>query len=336
MPAWCLRNLKADKFRSAAKIAVAFFLIYSVIFGVYVVYFSTKESFYSESDDIIIDYPKDPDDVAKAFISRGISDNIFMTKFVIKICNLCGYKLKFGEYHLPERVSLLRAIEIISLGNQVIHKFCIPEGLSVAQTLERLKQNNFLRGDITKIPEEGSLLPATYSFKYPETRQGIIDRAQNAMKDFIEKEWKNRSEGCFLKTPQEVIILASIVEKESSIQQDTVAGMYLNRLRKNMRLQSCPTVIYSLVQGRKFGRRLNYDDLKKDSPYNTYIRFGLPPSPITNPGKSSILGVLHPQKTDWLYMYFDSSISLPAYAKTYQEHRRNIARIRKIDISKVR
>lgn len=335
MLVWCLKNLNPDKFRYF-KIALAFFLTYAFVFTFYCAYFSLKESSFSEKDNIIIDYPKDPDDVAKAFINRGISSNVFMTKFVIKICNICGYKLKFGEYHLPDKVSLLKAIQIISFGKQVVHKFCIPEGLSVAQTIERLKKNAFLQGDIREIPEEGSLLPETYCFRYPETRQGIINQAKKAMENFIEKEWKNRSADCFLKTPKEAIILASIVEKESSIQQNTVAGMYLNRLRKNMKLQSDPTVVYSLTRGKKFSRRLTYSDLKRDDPYNTYKVYGLPPLPIANPGKQAILGVLHPQKTDWLYIYFDSSVSQPVYAKTYQEHKRNIARIRQIDISKVK
>ena len=329
-------NLVEEKRRYSLKDLGLFFLILLVSFCSYFSYHATKRSEFSGNEDLIIDYPRNPNSVANAFIDKKISNNIFVTKFIIKVCNKFGYKLKFGEYHLPERVSLFDAIKIISFGKQVVHKFCIPEGLSTFQVLEKLNNNKFLKGNIEKIPDEGSLLPDTYCFKYPATKQDIINQAQKAMDDFVNTEWEQKSSECFLKSPKEVLILASIVEKETYIQHDVVAGMYLNRVKKKMKLQSCPTAIYALVKGQKFSRKLLYSDLKNQDPYNTYVHEGLPPSPITNPGKKSILGVLHPKKSEWLFMYFDSTISGPAFAKTYQDHRKNIAKIRKINLAKVK
>jgi len=319
------------------------FLIGAGLLTSYGIYCITRNSDYSPPKDsyLILDQPDNLSAVSKVFIANNISSQIkndfFLTKVVIKIARLLGYKLKFGEYDIPAKVSLWNAIKMLSQKEPVLHKICIPEGFSVHRTLKKLKENKFLRGEITSIPEEGSLMPDTYCFKYPTTRQRIIDRAQKAMSDFLEKEWPNKSENCFLKTPQEVLTLASIVEKESNIELDVIAGMYFNRLKVGMKLQACPTAIYAMVRGQKFPRNLTYEDLKFDSPYNTYKYKGLPPGPISNPGRKAILAVLHPKKSEWLYLYYDGSrMSEPVFSKTYQQHRNNIARIKKVNLSEVR
>ncbi len=319
------------------------FLIGAGLLASYGIHCINKYSGYSPSEGsyLILDQPENLSYVSNLFIENNLAseihNNSFLTKIIIKFGELLGYKLKFGEYSIPKNVSLWNAIKILSVKRPVIHKVCIPEGFSVHRVLERLNNDKFLRGEITKIPEEGSLMPDTYCFKYPTTRQQIIDQAQKAMSDFIEKEWENKSEDCFLKTPQEVLTLASIIERESSIELDVIAGMYLNRLKIDMKLQADPTTIYAMVKGQKFPRSLTYKDLKFDHPYNTYVYKGLPPGPISNPGKKSILAVLHPKKSDWLFLYYDGSfMDKPVFSKTYQEHRRNIARIRKINISRIK
>ncbi len=320
------------------------FLIGAGILASYGVYCVNKKSRYSPFDVgryLILDQPENLSVTSKLFIRKNISseihNNFFLTKIVIKFGELLGYKLKFGEHDLPPNVSLWNAIKMLSRSKGVLHKLIIPEGFSVHRTLERINNNKFLQGEITEIPEEGSLMPDTYCFRYPTTKQDIIAQAQKAMSDFLEKEWPNKSEDCFLETPQEVLILASIVEKESNIELETIAGMYFNRLRIGMKLQACPTAIYAMVKGQRFPKNLTYQDLKYDHPYNTYIHKGLPPGPISNPSRKSILAVLHPKKSEWLYLYYDGRrMSKPVYSKTYQEHRRNIARIKKVSLSKVR
>ncbi len=309
---------------------ICFFSIVTCFF-----YLALKKSNFREENNIIIEQPQDLNNISQIFLSNGIGHPL-INKFIIRLGNIVGYKLKFGEYSLPKNVSLWNAIQIISLGKQVVHKFCIPEGFSVIRIIKKLNDNKFLQGEIVSIPEEGSLLPDTYCFKYPTTKQEIIKQAQYAMNEFIKIEWEKRSPVCFLKSPKEALILASIVEKESNIKRDIVAGMYLHRLKKQMKLQACPTVIYSMVKGDKFSRKLTYNDLKIDSPYNTYRYLGLPPSPITNPGKAAILAVLHPKQTDALFMYFDGSTSEPVFSKSYDEHKQNIAKIRNIDLSQVK
>lgn len=319
------------------------FLIGAGLLAFYGIYCVNEKSMYFPEKDsyLILDQPENLSAVSKVLIENNISsqvrNNFFFTKAIVKFGRLLGYKLKFGEYEIPPKVSLWDAIKILSRKKPIVHRICIPEGFSVHRTLERINNNKFLQGEIENIPKEGSLMPDTYCFKYPTTKQEIINQAQKAMSDFLEKEWKNKSEDCFLETPQEVLTLASIVEKESAIDLDVIAGMYFNRLKKGMRLQACPTAIYAIVKGKKFPRNLTYKDLKYDHPYNTYVYKGLPPGPISNPGKKSILAVLHPKKSEWLYLYYDGRrMSKPVYSKTYREHRKNIARIRKINISRIK
>jgi UPF0755 protein len=260
--------------------------------------------------------------VARLLINEKLSDNRLIAMIAVKLLRFCGYRAKFGEYALPHYVSLVEALEILASGKTVIHKVTIPEGFSVIQTMRRLEKNEFLIGGITDIPEEGSLLPDTYCFKYPTARQQIIFMAQKAMRRFIQREWPLRSPTCILKTPREALILASIIEKETHIEREIVAGVYLNRLKIGMRLQSCPTAIYAHKRGESFGRSLKYDDLKITDPYNTYLHSGLPPTPITNPGRESILAALHPQKTENLFFVYDGAAG-HIFSKTFDEHRRN-------------
>ena len=314
---------------------VAFLLAFFAVIG-YGFFLTFKESSFSSQDYVIVAPTDDVNRISNTLVERHICDNASFAKFVLKILTFGGIIVKVGEYELPDNVSVWGAIHIMATGKSVLHKFCIPEGFPVVRVLRKLRENKFLQGDITKIPEEGSLMPDTYCFTYPMTRQKIVDMAQASMRRFLEEEWKNRSPLCTLKSPQEVLTLASIVEKETTIMHDVIAGMYFNRLKINMKLQACPTAIYALVHGEKFARRLTYDELKTDDPYNTYVHEGLPPTPIANPGRKSILGVLHPKESPWLFMYYDKSMSKPVFAKDYAEHRKNIARIRQIPLSKIR
>lgn len=310
-------------------------LVIGSVLSIFVVsataYLALRPSTFEDDSNVIMKCPRDPNSAAEVFVSHHIAPNLLVGKFVIKVASCAGHRLKFGEYHLPPNVSIWRAIGIISSGHQVVHKFCIPEGLSVAETIEKLNNDKYLQGEVTEIPAEGSLLPATYNFNYPTTRQEIIKKAEAAMRRFLNDAWQQKSPDCFLETPEQVVTLASIVEKESpGVQLNKIAGMYLSRLSKKMRLQADPTVLYGLYKGVKNGKKLTYADLKDQSPYNTYVHSNLPPTPIANPGKAAILAVLHPALTGDLFMYYDMrTMRSPVFAKTFQEHRKNIAKFRK-------
>jgi UPF0755 protein len=280
-----------------------------------------KKTSYVPERNVIL---KDCRDVAVAglLIDEKLSDNVFIASVAVKFLRFCGHRAKFGEYALPHYVSLAEALEIFASGKTVIHKITIPEGFSIIQTVRRLEKNEFLTGEITDLPEEGSLLPDTYCFKYPTTRQQIIFMAQKAMRKFLQQEWPLRSPTCILKTPREALILASIIEKETHLERKIVAGVYLHRLKIGMRLQSCPTAIYAHKRGESFGRSVKHDDLKIQDPYNTYLHKGLPPTPITNPGRESILAALHPQETENLFFVYDG-IAGHIFSKTFGEHKRN-------------
>ncbi|MDR2724085.1 MAG: endolytic transglycosylase MltG [Holosporaceae bacterium] len=281
---------------------------------------------------IIVKYTDD-NSFSQLLIEQKISNNFIITKLLVKIMKLFKYCIKFGEYSLPHRTSLFEAIKIISSGKVVIYKITIPEGFSIIQVMRRLQKHENLLGEIEQTPLEGSLLPDTYCYKYPTKKQDIIFRAQKAMQKFILQEWPKRSPTCTLKNINDAITLASIIEKETSIEREMIAGVYLHRLKINMKLQSCPTVIYAIRKGEKLGRKLKYSDLTVNDPYNTYIHYGLPPTPINNPGRESIIAVLHPQETENLFFVFIGE-GKHIFSKTYEEHKRNIAEIRNIDVSK--
>jgi len=238
--------------------------------------------------------------------------------------------LKAGEYAFEPGVSVAEVLEQLRQGKGVTYRLTIPEGFSVAQVLERVRKHPALSGELTLKPEEGSLLPDTYVFNHGETRDGLLRRMMAAMQRLLEREWPKRQPGLPLKSPREAVILASIVEKETAVPEERprVAAVYINRLRKGMPLQADPTVIYGITKGLPLGRPLTRADLKKDTPWNTYTRKGLPPTPIANPGRDSILAVLHPAQTDELYFVADGSGG-HVFASSLKEHRRNVANWRK-------
>jgi UPF0755 protein len=294
-----------------------------------------KESDYIAKKNFILDHT-DENSLAGVLVGKRISDNFTITKFLIKITKFFKkYSIKVGEYALPDRVSLADALKIIDSGKVVIHKITIPEGFSVLQFMNRLNKNEDLFGDVTEVPPEGSLLPDTYCFKYPTPKQEIIVQAQKAMQSFLQKEWPGRSAKCTLKTPEEALILASIVEKETNIEKELVAGVYFRRLKIKMKLQSCPTVIYAHKRGDRLDHPLKYSELTIADPYNTYVYDGLPPTPIANPGRDSIMAVLHPYETDNLFFVYEGG-GRHAFAKTYEEHKRNIARVRHVNVANVK
>ncbi|MEQ8321101.1 MAG: endolytic transglycosylase MltG [Rhodospirillales bacterium] len=240
--------------------------------------------------------------------------------------------LQAGEYNIPAKASAAEIADIMKSGIQVVHKMTIAEGLTSIEITDLLRDEPMLSGDIDAVPKEGSLLPETYHFHLGETRAVIVNRMRKALEEVLAELWETRAEELPLKTPDEVMILASIVEKETAVESERglVAGVFINRLKLGMRLQSDPTVVYGITNGAgPLGRPLSRDDLDAKTAYNTYQINGLPPTPIANPGRASIAAVLNPEQTDALYFVADGTGG-HAFAKTLDEHNRNVRAWRKL------
>lgn len=244
-----------------------------------------------------------------------------------------GQNLKAGEYRIPAGASLREIVTLLAEGRGVQHRITLAEGLTVREIVTLLEQEPLLVGTITRVPSEGSIAPDTYFFERGESRQAVLDRMVTAQSRLLAAAWAARKPGLPLKTPQEALILASIVEKETGVASERarVAGVFINRLNKKMRLQSDPTIVYGLTLGqRPLGRELTRKDIQSQTPYNTYVIDGLPPGPIANPGKAAIEAVLNPMVTKELYFVADGTGG-HAFAETLEEHNANVARWRKLN-----
>ena len=233
--------------------------------------------------------------------------------------------LKAGEYSIPAEASVRAVMSILKSGNTVVHQVTIPEGLTSAEILNILNQAYGLVDMVTEVPPEGSLMPETYSYTYGDTVAEMIARMSRAMDREVAVLWAGRDEGLPFHSPDEAVTMASLVEKETGVpaERSRIAAVFINRLKKNMKLQSDPTVVYAISPTGPLGRRLTRQDLDVSSPYNTYEVYGLPPGPIANPGKDAIYAVLHPLKTDELYFVADGSGG-HSFAKTLREHNNNV------------
>lgn len=240
--------------------------------------------------------------------------------------------LRAGEYRIESRASLADVLATLRGGDVARHFVTIPEGWSVAQTIDILNDEDILTGTITEIPAEGSLMPATYEVTRGESRQSVIERMQQAQVALMEELWPQRAQGLPFSTPEQAVTLASIVEKETGLAEERpqVAAVFVNRLRLGMRLESDPTVVYGVSGGRPLGRGLRRSELARETPYNTYQIAGLPPTPISNPGRAAIEAVLNPPASRALFFVADGTGG-HSFASTYQEHLNNVARWRAIE-----
>ncbi len=243
-------------------------------------------------------------------------------------------KIKAGEYNIKASASLRDVLDTLVEGKSILYSISIPEGLTSYQIVDRLKSNPDLVGDILEIPPEGSLLPDTYRFARGTSREELIHRMQGEQKKFVEGLWASRSRDLSLSKPEDVINLAAIVEKEASRadERPRVAAVYLNRLKKRMRLEADPTIIYGESGGKgTLGRPILRSELEnEDNPYNTYRNYGLPPTPIANPGRAAIEAVLKPAKSADLFFVADGT-GAHVFAETFSEHQRNVAKWRHVE-----
>ena len=241
--------------------------------------------------------------------------------------------LKAGEFLFRARASIDEAIDTLIVGKAILHSLTVPEGLTSEQIVQRIRDNDILTGDVTEMPREGTLLPDTYKFERGETRQQAVNRMQRAQREALNQIWARRSPDLPIKTPQELVILASIVEKETgrADERTRVAGVFINRLGRRMKLQSDPTIVYGLVGGKgTLGRGILRAEIDKATPYNTYAIEGLPPGPIANPGRAALEAVANPSRTKDLYFVADGSGG-HAFAESLDQHQKNVTRWRQIE-----
>jgi UPF0755 protein len=227
---------------------------------------------------------------------------------------------------LPKGASPSRILSIIQ-GDEILRRFVtVPEGMPSIMVYERLMAHSGLTGSIA-VPPEGSILPDTYEIQRGESRQAVLLRMQAAMQRTLAEAWEKRGPNIAVKTPQEALALAAIVEKETGKPEERriVAGLYSNRLRQGIMLQADPTIIYPITKGKPLGRRIRQSEIQAVNDYNTYSMVGLPRGPITNPGKASIEAVLNPAQTNVLYMVADGTGG-HQFATTLEQHNANVER----------
>lgn len=249
-------------------------------------------------------------DIAKRLEGDGIiaSQQMFVSyyygRYVLSLFGGQSLQMKAGEYELQPGASLRTVSEVLGEGKSMLYRVTIPEGLTSTQIVQRLRNDQNLSGDIAAVPPEGTLLPDTYKFARGMTRQQIVDLMQAEQKKLVERLWAARQPDLPLKSPEEAVTLASIVEKETgrNDEREKVAAVFVNRMRQNMRLQSDPTILYGLFLGEvAWGRPIYKSEIQQKTAHNTYQIDGLPPTPICNPGKSALEATLNPAKTADLY-----------------------------------
>ena len=269
-------------------------------------------------------------DIAGRLTEAGVLSGRLVFRFGVTISG-AEASLRAGEYAFPAGISPRGVLALLRSGKTVVRRLTVPEGLTTHGVLALMNGIGGLEGDAGPVPAEGSLLPETYHFAYGDRRQAMVRRMAVAMDRTVADLWAAAAAGPLLKSPAEALILASMVEKETARpdERGRIAAVFLNRLRRGMRLQSDPTVLYGLTRGgTPLGRPLSRADLSVPTPYNTYLIDGLPPSPIANPGRAAIAAVLSPALTDELYFVADGSGG-HVFARTLAEHNRNVAAWRK-------
>lgn len=310
---------------------------------VFVLFFSTAlfigfgpsglfQSLPIQEDTTIVIPPKTPlRKIAHILATEHVIKNEFTFIASAVLAGALG-KIKAGEYLVPKESTSFTLATLLASGKTVIRKFTVVEGSTVAKVIHDLNENSVLMGEITDIPPEGFIMPETYTYVYHDSRQEVLNRMVHEMKKFLVKVWKTELTQKGIPSVTALLTLASVVEKETGVASERaqVAGVFMNRLRLNMPLQSDPTVIYALTAGAtKLDRLLSRDDLAVASPYNTYKNRGLPPGPIACPGKASIMAVINPAPTNALY-FVANGTGGHSFADSLATHNQNVNTWRKI------
>jgi UPF0755 protein len=272
-------------------------------------------------------------DIADALQREGVI-NVNPWAFIGSVFALkASSDLKPGEYEFRKNASLRDVIATIVEGKVVQHAVTIPEGLTSEQIVARLTDNDIFAGSVREVPREGTLLPETYKFPRGTTRDQVIQRMQQTQKRVLAEIWERRNPDVPIKSPEALVTLASIIEKETgkADERSRVAAVFVNRLRQKIKLQSDPTIIYGLVGGKgTLGRPIKRSEITQPSPYNTYVIDGLPPGPIANPGRASLEAAANPARTRDLFFVADGTGG-HTFTETYDQHQKNVAKLRAIE-----
>lgn len=277
---------------------------------------------------VILEHGRGVPGIARALKGAGVirSQALFMLS-----AKLAGGSLKAGEYAVRSGESMAAIIGDLKAGRVVRHYVTVPEGWTSAMAAQAVNASPVLTG-FAPTPPEGAILPETYEVQRGDDRARVIARMQQAQDKLLDQLWEKRKPGLPFATPEQAVILASIVEKETGVaaERPRVAAVFENRLKAGMRLESDPTVIYGVSKGAPLGRGLTVGELAAQTPYNTYRIAGLPPTPIANPGRAALQAVLDPPQSDELY-FVANGMGGHQFASTYEAHEKNVARWRQIE-----
>ncbi len=326
---------RRDGALSAMSGLLTFFLVAMVggVFGLMAARHVLNEPGPLRADKVVfLPLRSDPHEMLTQLENEGVIDNPLLINFTLLLQGKRS-ALKPGEYLFKQNVTLQEVMDELVNGRQLLHAITIPEGLTSEQIAQRLRDNDVLAGDILDEPKEGELLPETYKVARGYSRSKLLAKMKEDQRKVIEQIWARRSPDLPFRTPFELVTLASIVEKETGKAEERahVASVFVNRLRKHMRLQSDPTIVYGLVGGKAtLGRAILRSEIEKYTPYNTYLIDGLPPGPIANPGKAALEATANPAHTADLYFVADGTGG-HVFADTLEQHNRNVLRWRQIE-----
>jgi UPF0755 protein len=290
----------------------------------------------SQTKHVVIPRGAGPATMAKVLREEGVISHSQLFRLALMI-DPAPKPIKAGEYEMPARVSMRALVDLLQSGKVVQRRLTVPEGMTTAEIVELVRKTEALSGEITLDLKEGDLLPETYFYSRDDTRDGLLSRMKEAMDKALDDAWRKRAAGLLLANRREALVLASIVEKETAVpaERPKVAAVYLNRLRLKMKLESDPTTIYGLTGGKgSSGRELTRVDLQSTSPYNTYVAPGLPPGPICNPGRASIVAATNPAPRDRSLYFVADGQGGHVFSTNVYEHNRNVARWK--DIQRLR
>lgn len=309
----------------------AMFCYLAIILGV-IMYFNAPNSYHREDKRFIIESGLTFRQVVEKLHQEKIVKNPDAFLYLSQLIKGIDPKVRYGEYFFERNTSYYKILHKMVRGNIFFRKVTIAEGLTTNSALKAIEKSPGLIGQLPEKIPEGVLLPETYFYSYNDTKASIVKRMHDSMRKNIDELWEKRDPTIPVKTKEQALILASIVEKETGIELERpkVASVFTNRLKKNMKLQSDPTIIYSFTMGDKsLERPIRMSDIRNGSKYNTYNIYGLPPAPICNPGLASIKAVLNPPQSEYLY-FVASGRGDHYFSSTIAEHNEYVARYRRL------
>jgi UPF0755 protein len=285
-----------------------------------------------KTKNVVIPRGAGPSTMAKILEAEGVINHGRLFRVALMV-DPNPKPIKAGEYEVPAHISMAALVELLQSGKQVQRRLTVPEGATTAEILELVRKTEALSGQITLDVKEGDLLPETYFYSRDDTRDSMLLRMKEGMEKTLDEAWRKRAAGLPYTSKRDALTMASIIEKETSLaaERSRVAAVYINRLRIRMRLESDPTTIYGVTGGKGMqGRELTRADLQSSSPYNTYVVTGLPPGPICNPGRASILAAVAPAPRERALYFVADGQGGHSFANNLNDHNRNVARWREI------